>query len=97
MYYIGFDIGSSSVKVAIVEIATGKSIGVVQEPETEMSMLALKNGWAEQKPEDWIVTSIGTGGEITATRPSAAGVLGMSQLLGFSIKNFEAYISNDPL
>ena len=34
MYYIGFDIGSSSVKVAIVEIATGKSIGVVQEPET---------------------------------------------------------------
>ena len=53
MYYIGFDIGSSSVKVAIVEIATGKSIGVVQEPETEMSMLALKNGWAEQKPEEW--------------------------------------------
>jgi xylulokinase len=53
MYYIGFDIGSSSVKVAIVEIATGKSIGVVQEPETEMSILALKNGWAEQKPEDW--------------------------------------------
>ena len=53
MYYIGFDIGSSSVKVAIVEIATGKSIGVVQEPETEMSMLALKNGWAEQEPEDW--------------------------------------------
>jgi xylulokinase len=41
------------VKAAIVEIATGKSIGVVQEPETEMSMLALKNGWAEQKPEEW--------------------------------------------
>lgn len=36
MYYIGFDIGSSSVKVAIVEIISGKSIGVVQEPETEM-------------------------------------------------------------
>ncbi len=53
MYYIGFDIGSSSVKAAIVEIATGKSIGVVQEPETEMEMLALKNGWAEQKPEEW--------------------------------------------
>ena len=53
MYYIGFDLGSSSVKAAIVEIATGKSIGVVQEPEIEMEMLALKNGWAEQKPEDW--------------------------------------------
>ena len=53
MYYIGFDLGSSSIKAALVEISTGKSIGVVQEPKQEMSMLALKNGWAEQKPEDW--------------------------------------------
>ncbi len=53
MYYIGFDLGSSSIKAALVEIATGKSVGVVQEPETEMTMLALKNGWAEQKPEEW--------------------------------------------
>lgn len=53
MYYIGFDIGSSSIKAALVLINTGKSIGVVQEPETEMEMLALKNGWAEQHPDDW--------------------------------------------
>ncbi|MDP5231126.1 MAG: FGGY family carbohydrate kinase [Cellulophaga sp.] len=53
MYYIGFDIGSSSIKAALVLIKTGKSIGVVQEPETEMEMLALKNGWAEQHPDDW--------------------------------------------
>jgi xylulokinase len=53
MYYLGLDIGSSSIKVALVEIASGKSIGLVQEPETEMDMLALKNGWAEQRPDDW--------------------------------------------
>ncbi len=53
MYYIGFDLGSSSIKAALVEIKTGKSLGVVQEPETEMRMLALKNGWAEQNPEEW--------------------------------------------
>ena len=53
MYYLGLDIGSSSIKAALVEIATGKSVGVVQEPEQEMSMFAKKNGWAEQKPEDW--------------------------------------------
>ncbi|AJR03232.1 xylulokinase [Siansivirga zeaxanthinifaciens] len=53
MYYLGLDIGSSSIKAALVEIATGKSVGVVQEPEQEMSMFAQKNGWAEQKPDDW--------------------------------------------
>ncbi|WP_179004515.1 xylulokinase [Winogradskyella forsetii] len=53
MYYLGLDIGSSSIKVALVEITTGKSVGVVQEPEKEMSMFAQKNGWAEQKPDDW--------------------------------------------
>ena len=53
MYYLGLDIGSSSIKAAIVEIASGKSIGVAQEPEKEMSMYAPKNGWAEQEPDDW--------------------------------------------
>ena len=52
-YYLGIDIGSSSIKVALVEIDTGKSIGLVQEPESEMNMLALENGWAEQNPEEW--------------------------------------------
>ena len=53
MYYLGLDIGSSSIKAALVEIASGKSVGVVQEPEKEMGMFAQKNGWAEQKPDDW--------------------------------------------
>ena len=53
MYYIGFDLGSSSIKAALVEISSGKSLGVVQEPKTEMSMLAIKNGWAEQDPQEW--------------------------------------------
>ncbi|MFS4467840.1 xylulokinase [Maribacter sp. 2210JD10-5] len=53
MYHLGLDIGSSSIKIAIVAIETGKSIGVIQEPEKEMSMLAVNNGWAEQHPDDW--------------------------------------------
>lgn len=52
-YYLGLDIGSSSIKAALVEISTGKSLGVVQEPKQEMGMFAQKNGWAEQKPNDW--------------------------------------------
>ncbi|TDS14249.1 xylulokinase [Maribacter caenipelagi] len=53
MYHLGLDIGSSSIKIALVNASTGKSVGVVTEPEAEMSMEAVKNGWAEQSPEDW--------------------------------------------
>ncbi len=53
MYYLGVDVGSSSIKIALVEKLTGKSVGVVQEPSEEMGMHSLKKGWAEQQPEDW--------------------------------------------
>lgn len=53
MYTIGYDIGSSSIKAALVETATGKSIAVVSEPKVEMEMTALENGWAEQHPDTW--------------------------------------------
>ncbi|MGI9552094.1 MAG: FGGY family carbohydrate kinase, partial [Aurantibacter sp.] len=53
MYAIGYDIGSSSIKAALVETVTGKSIAVVSEPKVEMEMLAVQNGWAEQHPDDW--------------------------------------------
>ncbi len=53
MYSIGYDIGSSSIKVALVETASGKSIAVVSEPKVEMEMTALENGWAEQHPDTW--------------------------------------------
>ena len=32
MYYLGFDIGSSSVKVALVEASTGKKLVALHEP-----------------------------------------------------------------
>ena len=53
MYTLGFDLGSSSVKAALVEAATGKVLARVTAPSTEMSMDAPEPGWAEQNPEDW--------------------------------------------
>ena len=53
MYYIGYDIGSSSVKVAIVEAETGKKIIALNEPANEMAITAYHKDWAEQDPEMW--------------------------------------------
>lgn len=53
MYYLGYDLGSSSVKATLLDSKTNKVIASAQHPKTEMSMLALHPGWAEQDPEDW--------------------------------------------
>jgi len=53
MYSIGFDIGSSSIKASIVDLATNKSIGLVKSPEKELDIHSLKDDWAEQDPDIW--------------------------------------------
>ncbi len=53
MYFIGYDIGSSSVKAALVKADTGETVQLSQYPKEEMSMIAHQDGWAEQAPEDW--------------------------------------------
>ena len=53
MYYIGYDIGSSSVKVALVDAESNKKVAVLSEPEGEMRIHAPQPDWAEQDPEMW--------------------------------------------
>ncbi|MDP4185834.1 MAG: FGGY family carbohydrate kinase, partial [Bacteroidota bacterium] len=53
MKTLGIDIGSSSVKAAILDIETGKCCASAQSPAKEMPITALTQGWAEQDPEMW--------------------------------------------
>lgn len=53
MYLLGYDIGSSSVKAALVEVETGACVASDFYPKTEAPIKALKAGWAEQNPNDW--------------------------------------------
>ncbi|MEO6327711.1 MAG: FGGY family carbohydrate kinase [Ginsengibacter sp.] len=50
---MGIDIGTSSIKVALVDAETQQCIVSAQYPETESSITSLQTGWAEQSPEMW--------------------------------------------
>ena len=53
MIGIGYDIGSSFVKAALVDVETGRPIARARVPEVEISIDALQIGWAEQDPNLW--------------------------------------------
>lgn len=53
MLLLGIDIGTSSIKVSVVDAVTQQCIGSAQYPEMESDIIALKPGWAEQSPDMW--------------------------------------------
>lgn len=53
MLLLGIDVGTSSIKVSIVDAATQKAVAAAQYPEAEAEIISLQPGWAEQDPETW--------------------------------------------
>ena len=53
MKTLGLDIGSSSVKAAVLDTETGECIASFTSPATELPIDAPNPGWAEQAPEMW--------------------------------------------
>jgi xylulokinase len=53
MKCIGFDLGSSSIKAAVLDVETGLLLGTCQYPETEMAIDSPEPGFAEQDPSLW--------------------------------------------
>ncbi|OQA91372.1 MAG: Xylulose kinase [Elusimicrobia bacterium ADurb.Bin231] len=53
MYFLGYDVGSSSIKVSILEGQSGKIAASATSPKKELEIFAAKSGWAEQKPDTW--------------------------------------------
>ena len=52
-YLLGFDIGSSSVKAALVDKETQTCLRSTFYPRIEMDVVSRQMGWAEQSPEVW--------------------------------------------
>ncbi|MFB9864243.1 xylulokinase [Rufibacter immobilis] len=53
MLLLGIDVGTSSIKVSVVDATTQKCLASAQFPETESKITSLQPGWAEQSPEMW--------------------------------------------
>ncbi|OEK08798.1 carbohydrate kinase [Flavivirga aquatica] len=78
MYNIGYDIGSSSVKVSLVSSETGKNIYTLHEPKKEMDILSIECHWAEQSPDIWWkYTCIATKKIIKKANIDASKILGI--------------------
>src|SRR3990172_5357099 len=53
MYFLGCDLGSSSVKACLLDGETGTAVASASYPDEEMSIATPRPGWAEQEPESW--------------------------------------------
>ncbi|GAB3820839.1 hypothetical protein GCM10028895_21810 [Pontibacter rugosus] len=53
MLLLGIDVGTSSIKVSVVDAQTQESLASAQYPDEESDIISPKAGWAEQAPEMW--------------------------------------------
>ncbi|MDE6693472.1 MAG: carbohydrate kinase [Muribaculaceae bacterium] len=80
MYFLGYDLGTSSVKACIVESETGEIVASDFFPKEEAHIKALKPGWAEQSPETWweylkaVTASVLSKSRVNATDIKAIGL-----------------------
>jgi xylulokinase len=53
MLLLGIDIGTSSIKVSVVDAQSQQCIASAQYPDSETPVISLQHGWAEQSPDTW--------------------------------------------
>jgi xylulokinase len=53
MLFLGIDLGTSSIKVSVVDAASQQCVAAAQFPESEADIISLQPGWAEQSPDTW--------------------------------------------
>jgi len=81
MLLLGIDLGTSSVKVSVLDAGNGSLVASAQYPEAEAAIISHHPGWAEQSPNQWwhdvkaaILKLHATG----AYKPSDIGAIGIA-------------------
>jgi len=53
MLLLGIDLGTSSIKVSVVDSATQQTLASASYPDSEVAIKAVQPGWAEQSADQW--------------------------------------------
>jgi len=53
MYFLGIDLGSSSIKISVLDAASQNIVASISVPDFEMPINAPQHSWAEQHPDTW--------------------------------------------
>lgn len=80
-HLLGFDLGSSSVKVTLLNAASGKAVASASSPSTEMNIDSPHKGWAEQHPDVWWQHAVNAARQVmkaSAASPSSIAAVGIS-------------------
>lgn len=101
MYLLGIDIGTSSIKVAVVEVNTQQAVAVAQYPPVEAEIKAIEPGWAEQNPLDWWIYTQQAILDVTVSRkfdPKAIKAIGIAyQMHGLVLVDAEQNVLRDSI
>lgn len=81
MLLVGIDLGTSSIKVSVVEADSQSILATASYPETETDIISVQPGWAEQSPDLWwdhVQQAILKCHASKAYDPSAIGAIGVA-------------------
>jgi len=92
MLSLGYDIGSSSVKGAVIDLETGKTLASSYHPREEMPIQSPRPGWAEQDPNEWWESLRQVTGHLLASENVAAAKIGS---IGLSYQMHGLVVTDD--
>jgi xylulokinase len=81
MLFLGYDLGSSSIKACLFDGDSGLTVSRASHPREEMPIAAPRPGWAEQDPEVWWISTRAATRELLASSPAdprSIGGIGIS-------------------
>jgi xylulokinase len=101
MLLLGIDLGTSSIKVSVVDAETQQGIASAQYPEEETTITSLQTGWAEQSPETWWQNIKEAIKKVNATRlfdPKNIAAIGIAyQMHGLVLVNKQQKVLRDSI